>query len=193
MRQTPTTNPPETLLQKLRKLEALATSGIDGEKVKARTLLNQLCQKYGVTLDQLTYEDKTEHVFTCRGKYELTLLTHCALYVCRTRQIRNSKWTEAGHTKVSYWVTKSQAIDIRDCFTHFKRVWHQNLDDMISALIIKHNLFSGETDDDLSDDDEADQSQEERDRLRRIAAKCLGIDTAHWQRRRQLAASIEAP
>ena len=41
----------EKVLQRLRKLYALATQGVAGEKENAQRLLHELLEKYGLTID----------------------------------------------------------------------------------------------------------------------------------------------
>lgn len=43
----------EAILLKIKKVKALATNGVEGEKEAALKLLNDLCKKYGVSLDDL--------------------------------------------------------------------------------------------------------------------------------------------
>lgn len=127
----------ENLIERLRKIEALADRGTNGERENARRMLSDLCEKYGVTLEQLTEETKALYSFSARGDFERKLFFQVAAHVLQSRKIRNRK-TKTG---ILAELTLPQSIAIRECWDHYRSAWHDQLGDFFVAFVHKNNVF----------------------------------------------------
>ena len=128
---------PESILERLRKIEALARSGKWGEQENAQNLLNALLKKYNLTLDDLTSEKTTVCKFSYQDKEEELLLVQVVLHITRNRELRGRKgrgnWTIA--------LTPTQAIDARECYAHYRKEWKKECKQFMEAFIHKNRIY----------------------------------------------------
>jgi len=168
----------ELLIDKLKKIEALAKCGIGGERETAQRMLDALCKKHGITLDQIISQDKQGYRFSVQNKLDATLLAHVVLHVCQTSQIANWK---RGRLRF-YELTKAQAIDVEDCFNHFRRAWRKQLADMMAAFVNANHLFAP----DGKNDPAKEPTPDARARAMRIMQLMQGMNAAPWEGRKRI-------
>lgn len=173
----------ELLIDKLRKIEALARLGIGGEKETAQRMLDALCKKHGITLDQIASPVTEDCLFTIRDKWENRLLETIVLHICRTTKIRN--WYRG--RKRGFELTRLQRIDIEDCFKHYKKAYSAErkrlMEDLTTAFVHKHRLFGPPRDEKESDDNGVDL-----ERVARLVAIIRGMNTETWEGRKRIEA-----
>lgn len=105
----------ETIIDKLKKLAALAQRGEYGEADNARRLLEKQLQKYGLTMDDLENADRKERVFDYKTKYEFNL--YLAVFVhalgSKSYALKNGKYND--NTK-HFWLqlTDLEFADVCD-------------------------------------------------------------------------------
>lgn len=171
----------ELLIDKLRKIEALAQGGVEGEKETAQRMLDALCKKHGVTLEQIVSSEKKPYRFSFKDQLDAALLSHVAIKICQTRKIKN--W-ERGKGMV-FELTKAQAIDVEDCFKHYRNEWRKLLKDTMAAFINTNNLFAPP-----EDIEETKVLKEEtpdsRAKAMRIMQLMQGMEASPWEGRRRL-------
>lgn len=150
----------ETIIDKLKKLAALAQRGEYGEADNARRLLEKQLQKYGLTMDDLENADRKERVFDYKTKYEFNL--YLAVFVhalgSKSYALKNGKYN--ANTK-HFWLqlTDLEFADVCDQLDfyckQFKKERKQIMDNLIGAFCIKQDLFDPDASkdmDDLTDD-----------------------------------------
>ena len=172
----------ELLIDKLKKIEALVRSGIGGEKTTAQRMLDALCKKHGITLDQIISMEKKPYRFAFKDKLDVTLLSHVAMNICQTHKITNWKRGRA----IYFELTKAQAIDVEDCFRHYRKAWRSQLKDMMAAFVNANRLFApGDGDDDKS---HKEHTSDSRARAMRIMQLMQGMNAAPWEGRKRIEA-----
>ncbi len=156
----------ESILEKLRKVMALAEGGTDGERENAQAMLQRLCERHGVDVEQLLDEKVEPYEFKARGE-EKKLLIQCAVFICRTYQIKNIQNAK----DVTLWLTAAQAVDVRECFEHFKEEWFRYRSEAMQAFIHANRLHAPSEGDDDADDHKL--TPEEMARIKRIGHMML--------------------
>ena len=175
---------PDSILDRLRKIEALAQSGVAGERENAAEMLRVLCEKYGVTVEQLTAPETTRCWFTIKSKIDDDLLGQCVAMVLKTSRIRfSSRARERG-----FELTLAQEIDVREAFAHFRKAWQQQLEETFAAFIQLNGIVAPASD----DGEEKELTPDERARLRRMGQMMLGMTPRPWKRTRLLESGVES-
>lgn len=136
----------EKVIDKVRKLQALVEGGADGEIKAARRALEHLCRSYDVNLEELFSEKVQRWAFTVpyHDLFARTILFQ--IYA----KVVNSPTIEFSHNRnmnVFYFdLTNSQYVEMQGMFDFFFPQWKkekkQLLEDLVSAFLNKHNLFS---------------------------------------------------
>ncbi len=168
----------ETLLERLKKIEAPAIGGSEGERANAQRLLGMLCAKYGVTLSQIADQKKSWHAFSVRGERERELFCSVLVHVMQTRQIRHMKSASGYECEL----TVAQALDVQDCWTHFRAAWREQLSDFFTAFIHKNRIFGPPS------DDNEDLDEETRARAKRIFDLMHGMESRPRENRLRILA-----
>ena len=166
------------LIDRLKKIERLAESGIEGERESAKRLLNDLCQRHNVTLEQLC-DDKKEWVkFIVKNRIERKILFQVVSFICKTDGV-NYKQLSGSRNKSHFYfeLNAVQIIDIKDCFKHYRKLWLVNLDDVLSAFIYSNRIFSPSSGEEVEI-----PSVEEIARLERISAIMAGMNANPWKK-----------
>jgi hypothetical protein len=168
----------EPILERLKKIQALAESGIAGERENAQRMLAELQAKYGITLEQLASAEKRFYTFKHRTKLEARLLIQILLSICRTRKIRHI--VHASKTEVE--LTAAQAVDIQDAYHHYRKELNTAVNDLFAALCCKHKLLLAEKEEDK------ESTPEDIAQAKRVYDLMLGMNTNHWNKRLRLTA-----
>ena len=130
---------------RLKKIQALALSGIDGEKEQAQAILSKLMKKYKVTFDELDEETLNEYIFEYHGREQEMLLKQT---IYKVTDSKSSSWdlayTHSGRkcrTQLGCCCTSAQKIEIELLFDFYKRLWDKERKALLSAFIQKHRIF----------------------------------------------------
>ncbi len=172
----------ELIIDKLRKIEALAVSGVDGEKENARRLLDALCKKHGITLDRLSNSERRLYKFKFSGKHEKTILIQTIGYVCDIHGSLTFKVLKKKRTEVWFPLTESQAIVVYECFEHYRKAWRKQQEDFLTAFVHKNNLVA-QSESPANDKSSSDNNTE---RLMRIIQIMQGMQSDQWEKRFKL-------
>ena len=127
----------ETIIERLRKIEALANSGKWGEQENAKQLLNALLKKYKLTLDDLSSEETIICKFSFRDEVEEILLSQILYHITQKADLRGS------HRRGSWstLLTRTQAIDARECYAHYRKEWKKECRKMMEAFVHKNRIY----------------------------------------------------
>ena len=141
----------EKVLQRLRKLYALATQGVAGEKENAERLLHELLEKYGLTIDAVDENKKERHQFYVPKKYHMLV---CNIFV---NYFGGNERFETDLHIYDDLYNKNRIIVKVDCtpwefveykelvdwhIQNFAREWRKVRKNFCSAYIEKHNLYA---------------------------------------------------
>ena len=167
----------EMVMDRLKKIEALAKAGRDGERENAQRLLEKLCEQHGGTLEQLADEDKRMQWFPVRGKREQELFRLVLVHVCQTRQIRHRRTAEGYECEL----TLVQGVDVRECWRHYRAAWKQQMDDMFSAFVHKNRIYGPP-----SETEGPELDEEQWAAVQRVLGLMRGMEARRWDKRAKL-------
>lgn len=92
---------PTGILLKIRKLQALAERGVDGEATNAKILLSALCEKYGIDESKLDEEEKQWYEFEMRTSVQkLFLQLYVSVYGTTERYLKEVELWKRGRKKI---------------------------------------------------------------------------------------------
>lgn len=168
----------ETLIDRLKKIEALAKGGLEGERENAQRMLDELCARYGVTLEQLADQEKRMHWFPVRGKQAKELFRCVLVHVVQTRQIRHRIKADGYECEL----TTAQAADVRECWGHYREAWKEQMNDVFAAFIHRNRIYGPAKD----SDDEPELNAEQRAAAERVMDLMRGMQPKRWDRRAKL-------
>ncbi|MCM1079106.1 MAG: DUF2786 domain-containing protein [Bacteroidales bacterium] len=146
----------ESIKSKLRKLNALAQGGEEGEAKNAQYLLDKLCAEYGVTLDEiLDQESKKWYTFNVGARNVLkTLFMQCYFKVTNKSEI---SYNQYGKASIEVELTAYEYAEIKSLFDWHKANFQKDVDNMLKTLVeaycSKHALYSDRSWHDGKDED----------------------------------------
>lgn len=159
----------ESIKAKLRKLQALAEQGYKGEAEAAKKLLDKLCEQYGVSLEDILDQEKTERFYfeVGKGKIWLDLFMQCYANVTGNKEL---KYYKESNSRISLILTAYQYAEISNLFFWHKNNLKKDIEQtqrlVFEAYVQKHRIFR-----DRSNDPEEAQDEQPHE----------PIDLAHLQ------------
>lgn len=165
--------------ERLMKIYELALNGVDGEKDTAKALLDKLMTKYGVSLDSITDDNKTDYyLFKYKDKIQEQLLTQTVYKVTNKTEmyvVRNALTGRVPRTKVEVKCTAAQRVEIEFLYDFYCSLWEKEQKALLSAFIQKHKIF-GDSQKNASNSHK--YTQEELDKMRSMM-NGLSDETPH--------------
>lgn len=161
-------------MERLKKIQALALSGIEGEKLNAIRMLNELLRKYSITLEELTGLERFPVVFGFSNEQEEIILNHVVMKICRTQRVKN--WTKG--KKRTFMLTRLEEIDAKDAYVHYRKEFKTDLTDLTSAFIHRHHLFAPD-----EGDEKKEFTAEDIKKYERLVALMSGMQSREWGKR----------
>jgi len=135
----------ESIKEKLKKLLVLSQRGEGGEAENAKELLDQLCEKYSISLDELLDSKRSCYSFKLgdRKVYE-DLFFHCFFKIITDDdEVKSQTYSRKGR-RIFVNLTALQYAEISSLFEWHKRSLKAELKkaekSLLLAYIIKHNL-----------------------------------------------------
>lgn len=139
----------ESIIDKIRKVKALADAGKMGEATAAQCMLDKLLEKHGLTIDQLFDDQKQRREFFCKNKHEHHIL--CQIYFKVTdshnMKYRESKQKIPGSTKrvISIELTNHDYAEIKNLYewhcNNYQVEWEKTRKSFDTAYTSAHGLF----------------------------------------------------
>ncbi|MBW8001791.1 MAG: DUF2786 domain-containing protein [Planctomycetes bacterium] len=161
----------EDIKSTIRKIAALAVGGKDGEKENALNMLNRLLQKYGLSIDEIESVETDIYPIRYKDVRERSLVVQIVAKVKGTSS--PVQWyKQYGKKKVmGLEFTPLQWAEFNLLWNIYRKALNCELDDLVHAFIIKHDIFSS------SDDGESTQhlSKEELEQLRKVSDMSKGL------------------
>lgn len=132
----------ERLLEKIRKIQALADRGVGGEKQSAAALLDRLMEQYGITEDDIAKEIREMAWFRYRTPIERKLLCQ-VIYATTGRAAYNCVGTYTGRSrkKVGVECTAAEKLEIEVSFEFYNAALQEEMERFYSAFLIKNSIF----------------------------------------------------
>lgn len=156
----------EAILLKIKKVKALATNGMEGEKEAALKLLNDLCKKYGVSLDDLE-EGEATHEYWVQVRTSVSkLFIQCLAHMFGATERFRADFEEFkcnGHREFRLRMTPTEYIEFNVFFEWHRRNYLEEREKMrdlfFKGYISNHNLYPQET------DEVFDEAQKDKPRM----------------------------
>lgn len=175
----------EQLLQKVKKIQALAERGDRGEKESAAALLERLMKQYGITESELSEDRRERAWFRFKTPLERKLLNQVIYTV--TGRIAYScvgRYTNRPRKMLGIDCTAAERLEIEISFEFYNAALEKELARFYSAFLNKNHIFPEKAIDEIPDTGEIDL--EEAQRLSMMMAgmeehtrrKALGSGTA---------------
>ena len=172
----------EDILDRLRKMKALADRGVGGERANAQRLLATIAAEHGISLDQLdddllkTFRITLSHVFKRKLLNQLCALKRQELKLdgALTSDERLTMWT--CRKKNLYAIkdcTDAEWVELTAKLEILARAYKRQEDEFYSAFLFANNLLVE------AEGPEPELSLAERQRLHRVAQMSMGIERTH--------------
>jgi len=154
----------ESILSRIRKILALAEQGVGGERENAKSILQKLLDKHGLTVEDIVREEKDQqqqiYSFRYKSKLESDLLHQC--YCCVIPQSERTHYKRRGRKCLGFKLTLLQKLELENYWNYFRGLWKQELKLFFLTFIHKHDIFAHTT---SPSDMESKLTQEELDRM----------------------------
>lgn len=147
--------------ERLLKMYALATQGIDGERDAAQKLLNENLKKYNLNMSDLIDSDSEINEiywFVVKDKYQRNLLQQLYGTFVEKKPHFSSYTRKNQKYSIGLKMTKSQNIELTLMYDFYLNQWKKEVEKqkniLFQAFISKHNLSLSYADyDKMSDED----------------------------------------
>ncbi|UYI72842.1 MAG: hypothetical protein OGM07_15265 [Bacteroides xylanisolvens] len=133
---------PDKIRDKLLKLKNLAEQGYKGEAIAAKRALEEMLNKYGLTLESLFDEEvEWRWIKVGRDKYLKEILHQCHFQI-----IDSGRYTYKEYdSQIGFKLTASQYADLMSLFefhsSQFKKEREKIMGSLVSAYVQKHGIW----------------------------------------------------
>lgn len=176
----------DEIINKIRKIQALAQFGTGGEKDAAEQLLAQLMEKYNISLADLNEEEKEiVYFYKFHGHYGYDLFKQvCAVNGClkfakidnstnATKKIKDAtKYQRPRGANVVLVCTPVKFIEISTAYEIYQKSFDEHVESLMYAFLSQNDLFVGNADPNKV------LTEEEKRMLERASIMKLGVDKA---------------
>ncbi len=161
--------------ERLKKILQLSIRGVDGERENAKRLLGTLLQKHGLTIADLSEEEKTHCFFAVREKSDLDLLIQI---VSKVTQSGSIGYRHKGRQYI-FELTAVQLVEVELLYSEYKRALAKEQAILFRAFIQKNRIFPPSDPEDVTDNDPEDWEE-----LRRILRMASQLEEVPIDRKR---------
>ena len=170
----------ESLKEKLKKLQALAERGWQGEAENARRLLEKLCRQYGVSLEEILDDSQVKRYTFAVGRNKMYGELFMQCYAKTTNQ-RRMAYRQLSRSEISIELTALQYAELKSLYEWHKANLERDLEDIkktvLDAYIMKHALFS-----EKRSDKETELTPEDIVRLKKMLKMQNVLNDNHYQK-----------
>lgn len=150
----------EKIKELLKKVQALAERGIEGEKENAKEKLKILLAKYNVSLSEIIKNRKTKREFSLKNTGDCAeILLHCIL----DTEPKAKVWITPSLRKTTVWLNPQQFITVTEKFKYYWKLYETQKKQFLHAFLVKNNLGI-----DLNVDCSDTMTEQEIDELRKM-------------------------
>lgn len=172
----------DRIIDKLKKLLALAERGERGEADNARRLLKAELQRHRLTLEDICADSKRTRMFKYNSNEERTLLIQVLVnYLGSKSEAFGESTYDKCRKQVYVNLSDMEYIDISNMYDFFKSQFRKErkrlLQDMIKAFVQKHRIFDS-TPQERPDDDRGIDWEE----LKRIFALSSAMEDVTFRK-----------
>lgn len=153
----------EQLLQKAKKIQALAERGDRGEKESAAALLDRLMKQYGITETELAEDRREMAWFRFKTPLERRLL-HQIIYAVTGRVGYSCVGARTNRPRKMLGIecTAAERLEIELSFEFYNAALEKELDRFYSAFLNKNHIFPEKAIEEVPDVEEIDLEEAQR-------------------------------
>lgn len=174
----------ESIKQKLQKLQALAERGMAGEAANAKRLIEKLCKKYGVTLEEVLSQDQPQNYEFEIGRYKYMLKLFMQCYAVVTNKGTLS-YVQCSRSVIRVELTPLQYAELKNFFEWHKANFAKDVEAMqntiIDAYLHKHNIFRKRSEEEEQNDNE-ELTPTELQKLRTMLTMMDELRDSHYHK-----------
>lgn len=132
----------ERLLEKIRKVQALANRGADGEKKSAAALLDKLMKQYGIDEAEIAEERLEKCFFRYKTPYERKLLVQVIYTVTGKIPFKCvGSYSGRARKQVGIDCTAAERLEIEFSYEFYKAALEEEMERFYSAFLMKNDIF----------------------------------------------------
>ena len=131
----------DKLIEKLKKLQALAERGVGGEKDTAQKKLDKLLASSGLTLESLNNEIPQYYLFSYQNKFKQRLLVQVIYKVLGAAESISFYKSKNTRNKIGIYCTPAQKLEIELDFEFYSEILDDEFEIFMTAFIQKQNLY----------------------------------------------------
>lgn len=147
----------DELLDKIRKIQALAERGVDGERISAQNRLVEIMEKYGISWEEIDNEEKRLIWYSAKGKdWKMLIKQLLGINKIRFAIIESTDRTKRAKRVRDYYqprrgenvvmeCTYSKFIELTTAYEIFQRSFDEHYESFVYAFLDKNHLL-GEAD-----------------------------------------------
>jgi len=135
----------ESIIEKIKKIQALAERGVEGEAQAAKLMLEKILKQYGLTMEDLSNETAKERCFVVKTDLDKAIFIMCGYVVLGKAKTRSLCSYRGESHKFYLELTDYEFVEF-SCFFEFhksnaKKEFTRMRKDFQSAYQFKHNLY----------------------------------------------------
>ena len=164
----------DSIIEKARKILALAEHGVEGEAKAAKLALNSLLKKHGLTIEDLRNEKRTTREFSIKNHDEIIIFNHCIInrFGCKSHVWEHHYMLKGDYRHIYADMTDIEYLDFKPFFEFHIRQYRKELKKMLetvqTAYIHKHDLFDRTSEQGQNAEDGGDIDMQELYRLMQV-------------------------
>ncbi len=165
----------DSILNKAKKIKALADKGFGGERLNAERMLKEFMNRHGISESDICEDTKQDHYFKVPREQDRRLFRQVAYKIIG----EGIKFYSSSNRKeyIILTCTSSQAFDIEMQFDFYKREFKADLDLFFSAFVQKNKLFA-----ETSETDMSKVTPEELAKMRKSQAMAQGLERKQFNK-----------
>jgi hypothetical protein len=147
------------IIEKIRKVQALADRGVDGEKENAARMVERLMAEHDITEEELRDDiiERRWFRYASKDKYARKLMAQ----VIYTVTGEGSFWTRGRKAMAGVECTAAQGVEIAAMFEFYYAKFTEDIDMFYAAFLSKNDIYP--SNDIIKDDEEDDDDEPEID------------------------------
>lgn len=163
------------IIEKIRKVQALADRGVDGEKENAARMVERLMTEHDITEEELRDDimERRWFRYNSKDKFAPKLMSQVMYATVGSRD----KWSRGRKAMTGMECTAAEEIEIRARFEFYYKSYQEDLDAFFLAFISKNDIFpTPELVEDDEDDEPCERTVEEQARIDKASNMMRGME-----------------